>query len=314
MPMKSLVSIAIGMLTFSALAGTEHYRTPRLRDGQPDLQGVWSHKNMTPLERPDDVKSLVITPTEAAAIESKIRARYEDLARPAEPTVYFESDRTLEPIRGEFRSSQITHPANGKIPGNETFKKIVGEARAALLTAFDGPEQRPGSERCLAATSAAPPVTLVPATDLRQIVQTRDAIVIANEELHEARVIRMNAKHTPAAIVSWLGDSIGWWDGDTLVIETTHFTPTSGVHAGPHSIYLVSPQTIVTERITRVAADELIYAFTVSDPTYYTEDWSGETHFKRSTEKMLEYACHEGNYSLTYVLQGRESAQTTAQR
>jgi len=152
------------------------------------------------------------------------------------------------------------------------------------------------------AISAAPPVTVVPASDLRQIVQTPSAIVIASEELHEARVIRMNAQHTPAAIVSWLGDAIGWWEGETLVIETKHFAPTSAARAGPGMLFFVGPETTVTERITRVSADELSYVFTVEDPSYYTQPWKGETRFGRSDEQMLEYACHEGNYSLQFAL------------
>jgi hypothetical protein len=285
----------------ASVAGAERYRAPRLDDGQVDLQGTWSHRNLTPLERPADLKSFVITREEALQLQARILAKGEDLSRPAEPSVYF-WERNVEPIRGEFRSSIITEPADGRIPGNDPFKQMAKAVGASVLTAFDGPEQRPGAERCLAAISAAPPVTLVPASDLRQILQTRDAIVIASEELHEARVVRMNSKHSSAGITSWLGDSIGWWEGDTLVIETKYFAPTSGARAGPASLFFVGPDTVVTERITRVSRDELSYQFTVEDPTYYTQPWKGETRFQRSDERMLEYACHEGNYSLAYVL------------
>jgi hypothetical protein len=297
-------TLVLPTVLIAAVAQAHAYRAPQLPDGQIDLQGVWSHTNLTPLERPADLKTLVITPAQAAALQARIDARSEDLSRPAEPSLYFDT-RTIEPIRGELRSSIIVEPADGMIPGNALFEEQAAKAKAALLTAFDGPEHRPGSERCLSSLSAAPPVTLVPATDLRQIVQTANAILIFSEELHEARVVRMNAKHAPAAVTSWLGDSIGWWEGDTLVIETTHFAPTSATRAGPASLFLVSPRTIVTERIKRVTADELSYTFTVDDPMYYTAQWRGETRFKRSTAQMIEYACHEGNYSLTYVLQGR---------
>jgi hypothetical protein len=291
------------LLAAAAVAQAGEYRPPRLSGGQVDLQGVWSHRNITPLERPDQFKSLAITREEAAALQARILAKSEDLSRPAEPSVYF-WDRGIEAVRGEYRSSIIVEPADGKIPGNERFKTRAKAAGAAVLTAFDGPEARPGSERCLSAISAAPPVTVVPASDLRQIVQTPTAIVIASEELHEARVVRMNAKHGPPVVVSWLGDSIGWWEGETLVIETKYFAPTSGERAGPAHVFLVGPDTTVTERITRIAADELSYVFTVEDPTYYTRPWKGETRFGRSDEPILEYACHEGNYSLTYALMG----------
>jgi hypothetical protein len=290
-----------GLLAAAAAAQAGDYRAPRLPDGQVDLQGVWSHKNITPLERPAELKTFVITREEAAQLQARILAKTNDLSKPGEPAEYF-WERGVEAIRGEYRSSQITDPADGTIPGNEHFKSLAKATGAAVLTAFDGPEARPGSERCLAAVSSAPPVTVVPASDLRQFVQTRNAIVIASEELHEARVVRMNAQHSPAAVVSWLGDSIGWWEGETLVIETKHFAPTSAERGGPSSLFFVGPNTTVTERITRVSRDELQYLFTVEDPTYYTQPWKGESRFGRSEDKILEYACHEGNYSLPFAL------------
>jgi hypothetical protein len=291
-----------GLLAAAVTAQAGEYRPPRLADGQVDLQGVWSHRNITPLERPAELKSFVITRDEAAQLQARILAKTNDQSKPGEPAEYF-WDRGIEPIRGEYRSSIITDPADGKIPGNEHFKTLAKATGAAVLTAFDGPEARPGAERCLTATSAAPPVTVVPADDLRQIVQTQSSIVIASEELHEARVVRMNAQHGPAAITTWLGDAVGWWEGETLVIETKYFASTSSARAGPGMLFFVGPDTIVTERITRVAADELSYVFTVEDPSYYTQPWKGETRFGRSDEQMLEYACHEGNYSLPFALQ-----------
>jgi hypothetical protein len=302
--MRSLFIAVAALLPTFVAAGD--YRPPRLADGQVDLQGTWSHTNMTPFERQAEFSSLVITPAQAAAIEAKYIARNDDLSRPSEPSVYFDK-KTVEPIRGELHSSVIVEPQDGKVPGNELFKELAAKAKAGVLSAFDGPEQRPTSERCLGALSSAPPIVVAPASDLRQIVQTGNSILIASEELHDARVVRMNAKHAPAAVTSWMGDSIGWWEGDTLVIETTHFAPASATRAGPASLFFVSPRTVVTERIRRIAHDEMSYAFTVSDPTYYTRDWRGETRFKLSTERMIEYACHEGNYSLTYVLQGRDA-------
>jgi hypothetical protein len=290
-----------GLLVASVAAQAGDYRPPRLPDGQVDLQGVWSHKNITPLERPDELKSFIISREDAAQLQARLLAKSEDLSRPSEPSVYF-WERGVEAIRGEYRSSLIFDPADGKIPGNEHFKALAKATGAAVLTAFDGPEARPNSERCLAAISAAPPVTVVPASDLRQIVQTPHSIVIGSEELHEARIVRLNAQHAPAAVVSWLGDSIGWWEGETLVIETKYFSPTSAERGGPGSLFFVGPETTVTERITRVSPDELSYVFTVEDPTYYTRPWKGETRFGRSDEQILEYACHEGNYSLSNAL------------
>ena len=300
-----------GLLAISAAAQGGDYRPPRLPDGQIDLQGVWSHKNITPLERPAELKSFVISREEAAQLQARILAKTNDQSKPGEPAEYF-WERGIEAIRGEYRSSIITHPADGKIPGNDHFKALAKTTGAAVLTAFDGPEARPGSERCLAAISAAPPVTVVPAADLRQFVQTPQFIAISSEELHETRIVRMNARHGPAAVVSWLGDSIGWWEGATLVIETKYFAPTSAARGGPGGLFFVGPDTTVTERITRVSADELSYVFTVEDPTYYTQPWKGETRFGRSSDQMLEYACHEGNYSLGYALMSARALESAA--
>lgn len=289
------------------------YRPARLADGQVDLQGVWSHKNLTPLERPAELTTLVITREQAAALQAKLLAKLDDLSKPAEPSEYFWA-RTIEPVDGELRSSIITDPTDGRIPGNAHFHELAKATRDSVVTAFDGPEQRPTAERCLYAASAAPPVVGVPASDLRRIVQTRDAIVISSEELNETRIIRMRSKHTPAALVSWLGDSIGWWERDTLVIETRYFTPTSSTRLGPFGVlFFVGPNTVVTERISRVSDNELRYAFTVEDPTYYTQPWKGETRFERSNERMLEYACHEGNYSLANALQSARALESASE-
>ncbi|HEY7640379.1 MAG TPA: hypothetical protein VH814_11685 [Steroidobacteraceae bacterium] len=290
-----------GLLAAAATAQADDYRPPRLANGQIDLQGVWAHKNLTPLERPDEAKSFVLSRAEAAKLTASIMAEEDDPARPNEPAEYL-WDRTIEPIRGEYHSSVITDPADGKIPGNERFKELAQAFGMNIKSAFDGPEVRPTSERCVGSISAAPPASAVPASDLRQIMQTAHSIVIFSEENHEARVIRMNAEHVPAAVVSWLGDSIGWWEGATLVIETKYFAPSSAERAGPHSLFFVGPGTTVTERITRLSADELSYAFAVEDPTLYTRPWKGETRFTRSDEQILEYACHEGNYSLRNAL------------
>jgi hypothetical protein len=141
--------------------------------------------------------------------------------------------------------------------------------------------------------------------NLHQIVQTADSFLFVSEFIGAARIIRLSPKPLPAAITSWLGDSIGRWDGDVLVVETRGFTPSDHLRAaGPSSGFLVSPQAVVTERFVRVAEDRIDYSFQVEDPTYYTQPWQGESHFLLRDEPMLEYACHEANYSLVHILEG----------
>jgi hypothetical protein len=181
------------------------------------------------------------------------------------------------------------------------------------VNAFDGPEQRPSSERCLGNPASQPPNLYNPGTNLHQIVQTSNAVLFLSEVMGFARVIRLNAQHAPAAVTSWSGDSVGRWEGDTLVVETKHFTASDNGRLTGQFAFLVSPQATVTERITRVSNDELNYVFTVDDPTHYTRPWTGETHFMRSNDRPLEYACHEANYSLTFILQGGRVRDARAQ-
>ena len=215
-----------------------------------------------------------------------IGALAEDRATPTEPTEYFE-DLRIEPIRGELRSSLIVDPANGRIPGNDLFRTQLAQARAEIFTAMDGVEQRPAPERCLGSQTMQPPLIAIRAgVNLHQIVQAKDTFLLLSEFVHSARIIRLNSRHVPASMSSWLGDSIGRWEDDTLVVETRGFTPSDRLRMGPNS-FLVSPRTAVTERYARVADDRIDYTFTVDDPTFYTQPWTGESHFMRRDEQSL---------------------------
>ena len=296
------LSCFLAFVASATLAGTV-YEPPRLEDGRPDLQGVWDHVNATPLERPAGYDALAITAEQASAIGRALTQAAEDRSKPTEPTEYFNQRRVL-PLHGQWRSSIIVDPVDGRIPGTPAFKEWQARARWEMLNGLDGPEQRPTSERCLGNPAAQPPNLFNPGTNLRQIVQTSTALVIVTEVMHYLRVVRMNARHAPAAVTSWAGDSIGWWEGDTLVVETQSFTPSDSGRVTPGMQFLVSPSATVTERITRVSDDEISYVFTVDDSSHYTQPWTGETHLMRTSDRMLEYACHEANYSLRFILQG----------
>jgi hypothetical protein len=297
--MVLLLSLAFTSPTCPA----EPYRPARLEDGRVDLQGVWNLSNLTPLERLPGFDSLVISREQAGAIEERILGM-----RRGQPTgaasEAFDEVRTVEPIDGEWHSSVIVDPADGRLPGNAAFKQHVTDFRAHTLTRGDGPEDRPPAERCLSSPASTPPMLSVPTLNLHQIVQTPAVVLIQSEWNRDARIVRMNAKHNLPALTSWLGDSIGWWDGDTLVVETRHFSPASSLRHTAGILFLVSPATIVTERFTRTADDELSYEFTVSDPTWYTATWKGRNRLRRSRERIFEFACHEGNYAVRFVLQG----------
>jgi hypothetical protein len=292
--------------SMSAAVERGSYRPPRLDDGHPNFEGVWVNTNATPLVRPPGYTELFISETEARELDARRIARDEDRTTPTEPTEWTDA-RYIERVSGTLRSSIVIEPADGQIPGNEAFRKRVGAVPAAILHAMDGPEQRPNSERCLGSQAAQPPILSIAIDNLHLIIQTAETVVFFSEWLHEARVIRMNAGHAHHAITSWLGDSIGWWEGDTLVVETRYFTPSDKARTSPSGIFLVSPATIVTERLTRISHEEMNYRFTIEDPTWYERPWMGETHFMLSDQRILEAACHEGNYNMRFMLEAARS-------
>ena len=162
---------------------------------------------------------------------------------------------------------------------------------------FDGPESVALAERCLLGFSAGPPSMPGLYNNFKRIVQTEDHVMILLEMVHDARVIRLNSEHGPATNRKWLGDSIGRWEGDTLVVETVNFKEKTGLYGGDENLHL-------TERFTKLANGNLLYNFTVDDPTAWTKPWSGEYVWKSSTGKVYEYACHEGNYAMGNILRG----------
>jgi hypothetical protein len=304
-----LIFGTLGVFSGELLAKDLTYRAPRLASGHPNFEAMWVQSNNTPLERPTEFKTLQISPDQVHAYETKLKAFLDNPSAIAESIGTF-PDKLMEPIRGELRSSIIVNPTTGKIPGTQRFNEWLGKLPFNTMNATDGPEQRPASERCLGNPNAQPPILAV-GYYLHQIVQTRDTVLFVSEWAHSARVIRLNARHASNAVTSWLGDSIGHWDGDTLVVETTQFTASDPGRAGPRISFRVSQNTRVTERFTRVSANQLDYSFTVEDPLYYTQAWTGETHFRRTDERMFEDSCHEGNRSLVYVLQGGRVADGT---
>jgi hypothetical protein len=286
-------------------AGTVHgkdttYKPPRLSDGHVDLQGMWEMTNLMPMERPRNFNSLVITQTEAAKITEDAARRQED------PTVidsasWYRRPRQVEPIRGELRTSIVIDPPDGRIPFSTQYEERRRLPRPrGMATGLDGPEARSTMERCIA-SDGAPLFRAIPSNNLHQFVQTANTLVMHSEELPETRIVRIGGQHRPATVRTYFGDSIGWWEGEVLVVETKNFLPAS----------YVSLQTTVTERFTRVSDKELLYRFTIDDPDYYTQSWTGENHFLLGQEKLLEYACHEGNYSLTNILRAARAMEET---
>jgi hypothetical protein len=181
-------------------------------------------------------------------------------------------------------------------------------AAAGPAGAFDGPELRPLAERCLlgfGSTSGPPTLPNYFYNNMKQIVQTPDHIMILNEMVHDARIIRMNKPHLPPTVRKWMGDSVGRWEGDTLVVDTTNFTGKTQFSGSGENLHVV-------ERFTRTGPDTLLYRFTVEDPTTWETSWTGEYPWVASNEMMYEYACHEGNHSLGGILRGARISEKEA--
>jgi len=296
----------------TAAGGRPAGSVPRTSDGRPDLQGVWSFATLTPLERPADLAGkAVLTDEEAKTYEQQVLARNNadrrdgpveaDVAR-AYNNFWYDRGVHLAALDGKRRTSLIADPADGKIPALTPEAQRKANERASLRRehAFDDPEARSLGERCLG-FNAGPPMLPGPYNNYVKLLQSKDALVIANEMIHDARMIPLDGRpHLPSAVRVWLGDSRGRWEGDALVIDTTNFTDRSNFRGADENLHL-------TERFTRVDAKALLYQFTVDDPSAFTRPWTAVIPLDRVDEEIYEYACHEGNYGLAGILRGARS-------
>ena len=230
-------------------------------------------------------------------------------------TVWIDNGSGSFKIDGKWRTSLITDPANGQMPALTAEGKKRAAARAVYARPnrgdafwikegispgpYDDPELRPVAERCLLSfgSGGGPPMLPILYNNLKQIVQTKDTVMLLNEMVHDARVIRINGQHEPSDIRRWLGDSIGRWDGDTLVVDTTNFNDYPALAGATRTLHVI-------EKFKRLDDKSLLYSFTVDDPTVWTKPWSGEILWPATNDRIYEYACHEGNYSFTGIMRG----------
>jgi hypothetical protein len=304
-----LAAIAVALCAGQAAAAS--FRVPRTASGAADLQGVWTNLSLTRLERPPELKDLVLKDAEAGAIE---RAVIDRVAHPTGADAAVGGHETewwdgagLARIDGHARTSWIVDPADGKLPYTAEGQHLRDAQRAAAEKAFGGPEDRNLSERCLMPSwgASGPPVLNSPYSANYQIVQTTDRVVILAESNGEVRIVRLDGPHAPPAIRPIAGDSVGHWEHDTLVIETTNFRPGEAFRPAPY----MSADAKVTERFTRVSPTEIRYEFSVDDPKVFTQVWRAEEPFVAAKGPIYESACHEGNYSLPGILAGARRAE-----
>jgi hypothetical protein len=303
-----LLALGIGMLAASSLqAAPARFAHPT--SAAPDLSGLWTNASYTKLERPREFSTLIVDGEAARAYEAKLASHHGVPSNPAVDTVgqadseYLDSGDGLARIGGQLRSSWIVDPADGRLP-------YTAEARRRLATAdsTDNPEQRPGFERCVVSPGSVPPMLSSNDDNLFQFVQTAHYLAIVAEKDHDVRIIPLGHRADPAPRgaepASWSGNSVGRWEGRTLVVETTGFR----ADADRWPFLYQSRGARVVERFTRSALGELLYDVTVDDPATFTRPWRAEMLFRATKGPLLEYACHEGNRSIVNILAGARRA------
>jgi hypothetical protein len=325
----ALVSLA----TAASAVAADAYKAPRNGFGQPDLSGTWTNASVTQLERPAQFKSLVITPEQARAMEQASIAQASSAdARPSDPKAgapakandpggynafWIDPGTKAGQIKGQYRSSWIVEPADGKLPYSAEGRKRFMADVVRIQGDFSNPEARQLAEQCLLGfgSTAGPPMMNVLYNNTYQIQQDADHVAILVEMDHDVRIVRLGAKqHLPPYMRPWMGDSIGWWEGDTLVVETTNFNPGESLRPGIPTTVYISPDAKVTERFTRISPTQILYEFKVDDPTAYSKTWRGEMPFNATKGPLYEYACHEGNYALPGILAGARHAEAAGKK
>jgi hypothetical protein len=306
----------------------------------PDLSGVYDTGTLTPLNRPAEFgDQQFMNAQEATRVLQAIKKRYQALERETSSAdrgapqkggdgnnnfgaggvggynaFWIDPGNEVNQVNGNYRTSIIYDPPNGRQPAMtptalKRRSQIYGsfghnnDGTASWLGhdgpgPFDGPESLAPSERCLISFGATVPTLPSLYNNYKRIVQTDEHIMILQEMVHDARIIRMNAEHSPSANRKWMGDSVGRWEGDTLIVHTVNFKPMSSLGGADEHLEVI-------ERFKLAENGDLIYNFTVNNPTAWTAPWSGEYAWNRKDgDKVYEYACHEGNYAMGNVLRG----------
>ena len=332
-----ILSITPVHLAGQAPGGRAASLVPRMPDGRPDLQGTYDLNTLTPVERPEGMPAVLseveagkLEARRAAVLNATTWPLDGD--RPAPPqggdgstgaagnvggynTFWLDQGREYMIVDGQIRTSLIVDPPDGRVPpmtpeGAARLTTLVNAALPAQPPvddpglgnpdSYDNPEQRPLGERCImgfGSTSGPPALPNYFYNNLHQIVQTPEYVMILTEMVHDARIIRIDREHLPDNMRHWMGDSVGHWEGETLVVDTTNFNDKTRFKGSTDSLHVV-------ERFTRLDADRLLYQFTVQDPATWESPWRGKYIWPLTDNLIYEYACHEHNYALEGILRG----------
>ncbi len=298
----------------SSAAKAGNWTVSRTPDGRPDLQGIWTNATLTPMERPAEFAGkATLTEAEAHAYERK-DLETNDIDREDSPllaringtnavggynNLFIDRGSELARVDGVKRTSLIVDPPDGKVPPMTAEAKQRLAAMMRNYDRYNGVKDRPLAERCIVGfgSTSGPPMLPALYNSNYQIVQTPTSVMILVEMVHDVRVVRMGGTHVGKDVHRWLGDSIGHWEGDTLVVDTTNFTDQTAFRGSTGNLHVI-------ERFSRVGANTLLYRATIDDPSTFTRQWTMEYPFVASAGPIFEYACHEGNYAMPDILGG----------
>jgi len=318
---SALAAAGLSVSVTGVQAQDGDYVVPRTEYGQPDLSGVWNFSSFVPMQRPRQFADKeFLTPEDIAAIANQTEAGLEALNNigvGGYNTFWVENAG-----RGDnTRTSLITYPENGRVP--ETVEGVPVQIgglgpdepgmRPVRMTvggiAKDGPEDRGLSERCIVGFNSGPPFTPNLYNNNVQLVQSKDHVVIMTEMIHDARIVPLDGRdHIDDSIRQWSGDSRGYWDGDTLVVETRNFNDLTQ----SFSVFGSSLDKMLTEKFTRVDEFTVDYEFTVEDPSTFKDKITVLMPMAKVDGLMYEYACHEGNYGMVNILRGERMEEQRA--
>jgi hypothetical protein len=315
----AIVTVALSAPLWGQSRG---WTVSRTADGHPDLQGFWTNDNVTPLERPAEFGSKeTLTPEEAAAYAKKRRDQF--LAQPKDNIHYddaiWQDESYTKDKAARLRTSLVIDPRDGKLPpltAEARKREAARVANRAGTGVSDSAQTRSLAERCISWGNVGPP--MIPPTYYAnfQILQSRDAVIIRHELMHDVRIIYLDGRAHPSSDIQYLaGHSRGRWEGDTLVVETTNFTDQTNFRGPPATTRqeISHTRTLrVVERFTREDKNTISYHFTVEDPATWTRPWSGEYAIRSFEGPIYEYACHEGNYGLANILRAQRVQDATA--
>jgi len=314
--MKNALNLLAALLMPIGMAfatAAENYDPPKTAFGVPDVQGIWTYETRTSLQRPEIYEGALEIDEDTMLAKMISTEEYNKFlaetgaegptggAVGAYNDFWFAPGNSLATMNGMYRTSLIIDPADGQIPWKQGGQEIRQAQRDSLLMGrdrSDGPEGRALADRCLVSYASTMPFVSSFYNNNMQIVQSPTHVMLLAEMVHNVRVVRIDQDFRDLPFEQWLGDSIGYYEEDTLVVVTRDFNPWQVKE------YLISENVQLIERFSRVAADRIHYSFTIDDPELYSQPWTAEMPMAILSEQMYEYACHEGNYSLPSILAG----------